>query len=86
MVIGAATYVGQDALAQLLPASRVPRAALSLLSLAIFTVIAFSQLAKNWNLTYLAMGPLVERPALAWKTRLDDPLSAPVESAPAMLK
>ena len=65
MVIGAATYVGQDALARLLPASRVPRAALSLLSLAILTVIAFSPLAKNWHLTYLAIGPLVERPALA---------------------
>ena len=59
MVIGAATYVGQDTLARLLPASRVPRAALSLLSLAILTVIAFSPLAKNWHLTYLAIGPLV---------------------------
>ena len=59
MMIGAAAYVGQDALAQLLPKSRGQRAALSLLSLGVLTVIAFSPLAKYWHLTYLAMGPLV---------------------------
>jgi len=37
MVIGAAAYLSQDALARLLPQSRVPRAALSLLSLAVIS-------------------------------------------------
>ena len=59
MVIGAAACLGQDALARLLPKSRGPRAALSLLSLCVLTVIAFSSLAKNWHLMHLDIGPLV---------------------------
>ena len=59
MVIGAAAYVVQDALARLLPESRAPRAAVSLLSLGVLTVITFFPIAKNWPLTYLAIGPLV---------------------------
>ena len=51
--------LGWPRLARLLPASRIQRAALSLLSLAILSVIALSPLAKNWHITYLAIGPLV---------------------------
>ncbi|WP_166785850.1 acyltransferase [Cryobacterium sp. TMT1-62] len=59
MVIGAAAYVGQDALGRLLPKSGIPRAALSLLSLGILMMITFSPIAKSWHLTYVAIGPLV---------------------------
>ena len=59
MVNGGPAYVGQDARGRLLPESRVTRAALSLLSLGVLTVITFSPIAKNWHLTYLAIGPLV---------------------------
>jgi peptidoglycan/LPS O-acetylase OafA/YrhL len=59
MVIGAAAACYQSQLARLLPSSKWPRGALSLMSVGVLLLISFSPVSKSEPMTYLLLGPVI---------------------------